>query len=534
MIPTIRPTSHPISTSPPPLLAAPRQLGRTTAMTLPSSPPILPTAMEIDPPSSPPLPALAVPPSRKRQFEFDLSSDPVFSEGTTDSEDGCDRPRRKRMVRGPWWSMGKRPQRDGSVLNENSRNVDSGVWMGSDESDVSSASLLSNQRRLQALRVTPTPRVVAKVGAIKATTTSMSRARQVEQVADNIINNCVEEGNESVDLSQLDLKTLSSETLRPLQQLIRHAQLSMMEPPSEDQFTALTPELKLFLAGNQLTRLPSELFLLENMTVLSVRSNLLPELPHSIGRLKLLKELNIAGNQIKYLPWELLDLLRSAKRVSIRPNPLIEIESLSTLAIPQSETTGEENMMSSSQEQADPISTRLHERLALGRSRHAERTAEYSLTGDESCEARQELIYLASSKVRYFDVAGTPCRGSGEDFAVVFDGLLSAASSLHRPPSLFELVLQRAQKDCDLSALPSGLPGSVLAGLCKAAEAVDVGNQECTTCKRGFIIPRATWMEFWFRGPPTQRELSSDAVLPFLRTACSWACAEPTAAGGFR
>lgn len=235
-------------------------------MAMPSSPPLQHSRMEVDPPSSPPLPALAVPPSRKRQlseFESTLSSDPLFSEGTTDSEDvGCDRPRRKRMVRGPWWSMGKRPQREGSVLHEDGRNADSGVWMGSDGSDMSSASVMSNRRRLQALRVSSTVNMAKK----SEETMVKTRAHMTSaSAADKIINDCVEDGNEAVDLSRLDLKTISSESLRPLHQLIRHAHISMTEPPSEDQFTALTPELKLFLAGNQLSSLPSELFMLENM-----------------------------------------------------------------------------------------------------------------------------------------------------------------------------------------------------------------------------------------------------------------------------
>lgn len=248
-------------------------------MALPSSPPLIPTPLDMemqvemqvdDIPSSPPLPALAVPPSRKRQLsEFEnLSSDPLFSEGTTDSEDaaGCDRPRRKRMVRGPWWSMGKRPQRDGPArLDNDSRNADSGIWMGSDASD--SSNILSSQRKLEDLRVTSTSSATAKseVFAPKAKmVASVERAQHLEQIAGKIINDCVEDGREAVDLSGLDLQTLRSETLRPLHQLIRHAHISTTAPPSEDQFSALTPELKLFLAGNQLSGLPSELFLLEN------------------------------------------------------------------------------------------------------------------------------------------------------------------------------------------------------------------------------------------------------------------------------
>lgn len=234
--------------------------------------------MEVDdfPPSSPPLPALLVPPSRKRQlseFDSNFSSDPLFSEATTDSDDaaGCEGPRRKRMVRGPWWNPGKRPQRDGSALNEDARNVDSGVWMGSDSSVGSSASLLSNQRRLQALRMTSTSTSSTPSMATKSKIAPVDGVRRLEQVAETIVNQCVEEGNEKVDLSQMQLQRLSSETLRPLHQLIRHAHISTTEPPSEDQFRALTPELQLFLAGNELTSLPSELFQLENMVSLQTR-----------------------------------------------------------------------------------------------------------------------------------------------------------------------------------------------------------------------------------------------------------------------
>lgn len=113
------------------------------------------------------------------------------------------------------------------------------------------------------MRWTSSSSMAANVAA--ASTMANPQALLAEQEADVIINNCVEHGNETIDLSRLALQGLSSETLRPLHQLIRHAHISMIEPPSEDQFTALTPELKLFLANNELTSLPSELFLLENM-----------------------------------------------------------------------------------------------------------------------------------------------------------------------------------------------------------------------------------------------------------------------------
>lgn len=189
-------------------------------------------------------------------------------------------------------------------------------------------------------------------------------------------------------------------------------------------------------------------------------------------------------------------------------------------------------MLGSSRPLDDSLGTRLHARLTLGRSRRTQHFEEKALAGDEVLESCEELIYLASSSVRYFDAVGVPCRSSDESYRIVMDAPPVVFSS-QRAPSLFELVLQCAQRECDLEALPSGIPANVLAALNRAAKVAAAGNQECTTCKRSFIIPRAQWMEFWFLGPSTQAEISPESALPFLRTACSWSCAEPTVAGGF-
>jgi hypothetical protein len=88
------------------------------AMALPSSPPLLPEADNADSPLFAPAdsddllpirPSLAAG-SLKRQYSdyASLSSDPVFSEGTSEAEEeeGADeQPRRKRLVRGPWWCV---------------------------------------------------------------------------------------------------------------------------------------------------------------------------------------------------------------------------------------------------------------------------------------------------------------------------------------------------------------------------------------------------------------------------------------------
>lgn len=118
-------------------------------MAIPSSPP--PDFLE--PPSSPPLPpVLQVPYSRKRHLSDyeSLSSDPIFSEDASESDEHTGL-KRKRHYRGPWWAHGgpaarlRRMERDG-------RNADSGVWMGSDATEESveeSRRIMNAQQTLQ-------------------------------------------------------------------------------------------------------------------------------------------------------------------------------------------------------------------------------------------------------------------------------------------------------------------------------------------------------------------------------------------------
>lgn len=67
-------------------------------------------------------------------------------------------------------------------------------------------------------------------------------------------------------------------------------------------------KLQLYLAGNRLTKLPSALFEVGNLRVLSLRKNNLTALPAAIGDLQNLRELNIANNDLRYLPAEIQKL----------------------------------------------------------------------------------------------------------------------------------------------------------------------------------------------------------------------------------
>lgn len=122
-------------------------------------------------------------------------------------------------------------------------------------------------------------------------------------------------------MSFRSLTTLSNETIRPLSAFTR------LPPVIEDVFEKLEPRLKIFLASNNLTTLPEELFNLDRLTVLSLRGNKIYELPSAIGRLRKLRELNLSQNGLQHLPYEILDLFSIDSRLEsfqIHPNQFYE------------------------------------------------------------------------------------------------------------------------------------------------------------------------------------------------------------------
>ncbi|KXS95687.1 hypothetical protein AC578_839 [Pseudocercospora eumusae] len=519
------------------------------ALPLTSSPPLFPT----DPPSSPPLlPASDSTPAyaRKRALsEYDNSSDPLFSDDTSGAEDvtvyqSC---KRKRMVKGPWYSLRHQPSlRESMAKRDACRNVDSGIWMGSDGSEESEESMLAESSKMRRLDMSD-----------RVQDAAIERAPQTaETLARSIIDCCVEDGQEAVDLSDIGLTELSSATLRPLRQLIRQSHIDLDHPPSESEFVPLTPSIKLFLAKNSLTSLPLELFRLDNLTVLSLRSNALTEIPPCVARLRKLKELNISGNRIQCLPCELLDLLSCRNghaTVNIRPNPLLEpteisgpsgLAKLDMVSIAKEELSryGDTRAYCDrlrsicSENGALDLRTELEIRLKLGRMLRNQYIQESAQAGAEPAICREELIYLAASAVRYLDIDGTPAskRDAGVDCSARVCHLQDHHREMNAVPSLFELATRATQAYFSLDDIPAELPVRVRTALQQAAAGLEIGHQQCSTCSRTFVLPRAEWVEYWFSGFPSQPELSQEQVLPFSRKACSWRCASPSEMGTFR
>jgi hypothetical protein len=407
------------------------------------------------------------------------------------------------------------------------------------------------------------------VPSSSSTAASSFALSPADTLAASRIHYCLDTGREVIDLSDIGLTQLSDATLRPLHQLIRHAHTDLTQPPSEDEFLPLTPSIQMYLSGNKLSSLPHELFTLANITVLSLRNNNLTDLPFGIGELAHLKELNIAQNGIPWLPWEMLDILHcrgTHRQITTRPNPFIDplpnFRGSSPLPKPKvtpgefkehlsrwGETTGAffQKMREWYSEEGEPWSMRheLELKLKLGRIKRTNYLQEASDAGTELLLCNEQLVYLASSAVRYFEADGSPLRTTNDksnstaQHHAVMDPQAHAPSFTDHSstPSLFELSLRSIQANFNIqneSDYPDTLPSSVAAALKRAARGAEVGNEACSSCGNHFIIARAEWMEFWFTGFPAQDCLTYETVLPFLRKACSWACARPSELGAFR
>ncbi|KAJ5552189.1 hypothetical protein N7494_001567, partial [Penicillium frequentans] len=223
------------------------------------------------------------------------------------------------------------------------RNVDSGVWMGSDESGADSlipsedgpwgedllktvldpkAQGKSAQGPLVLLPSGKAAPPVLPLPVLKGPHES-----EGQRFARSVVNDCLEKGEDIVDLGNFNLRTIPSGLLRPLQHLTKLPSVEQA-PLSENSYSSLQPFLSIYLPGNSLNELPNELFELSGLKVLSVRNNELHEIPFTIRKLKELEVLNVSVNRLTYLPWELLRLLQHGelKHMTAYPNPFPSIE----------------------------------------------------------------------------------------------------------------------------------------------------------------------------------------------------------------
>ncbi|KAI1784765.1 hypothetical protein LXA43DRAFT_901051 [Ganoderma leucocontextum] len=78
-------------------------------------------------------------------------------------------------------------------------------------------------------------------------------------------------------------------------------------------------DIQIYLANNFISKLPPELFRVNALTVLSLRSNELTFVPPQIAQLTALQELNLAQNKLRWLPAEMLGMRLTKLTVSGNP-----------------------------------------------------------------------------------------------------------------------------------------------------------------------------------------------------------------------
>lgn len=465
---------------------------------------------------------------RMRLSSPPVSSDPpVFSsddDPSLASADNYTQERRKRKYRGPWYQQGLALEAGDSQdqdSNRRSRRIferkfDSGIFMGSDGTDMSDG---------DALELEGPSRLPFR--------TNEGKKQSPEDLAQQHIARCLETGVEAIDLSSQGLTKLSNETVRPLSSFTR------VPDVADNVFTKLEPKLKLFLAQNELTTLPAELFKLGNLTALSLRANRLYELPPGIGNLTRLKELNLSQNGLRYLPYEILELFSPTARIqSLHLHPNIFYEPIFSAG----ETVEEPEVQ-----------------YKIGLSRPARSPRRADLTSKfrrRECHEPWNIVYQGRTEVRFFDIGGKLVKGPkfpepGPDQRGSVPIQLEIANEEDTPeppssrggishaPSLVEVALLACGRSPQLpqlgSWLPDDCPDYMREALLLVEDKKESGGSKCTICKRNFIIKRTEWIEYWEIGkivseasaasPLRQMERTAlESKVPLIRRGCSWFC----------
>ncbi|ODH30340.1 hypothetical protein ACO22_03615 [Paracoccidioides brasiliensis] len=300
---------------------------------------------------------------------------------------------RKRQYRGTWWGEEETEKEKHAAADKkrrtefkDKRNLDSGVWLASDDSVESGMwntcasgangfggfAAISPYGKETTASSTPASAAAVSTGSngyveareqcsVFLRGPMFARSRQVDNNAQvvqtmttvvqesfqhkqarKIISDCLEMGHEFIDISNLNMGSIPSGLLRPISQFTKYPVITEMDNPRPssssfsisrsptncDQFfSSFEPFLCLFMTNNQLKTLTAEVFELSNLSVLSVRHNELEQIPGSIRNLTKLRELNVAGNQLSCLPYEVLQLLQKRntelRQLTVHPNPFV-------------------------------------------------------------------------------------------------------------------------------------------------------------------------------------------------------------------
>lgn len=414
------------------------------------------------------------------------SSDPALfsSDETPDAENYAGgKKRRKKTYAGTWWgeklskerTESKGPSSNGSSCRIKkrrfTRNFDSGIFMNSDDgsssAEFSSDSSFGNdlmEAQMREKETTPKARTAPRTPVMghsklaltfenmspltpRAARRSVPRDPKHEHVL-SIVRTCLDECKEDVDLSGMGLESLPLE-VRELSTMIKD------DPAEQMHFDSLVARPRLYLSNNVLRQFPTPLLELSNLRLLSLRQNKLVRLPPGIRNLVKLETLNISGNKLQSLPLEVLDLMIKCRLTELlsEPNPWL------TYTEAQGDAT-------------------------LRKARPSSRPSLHTLVKNP--------------------------KRSGEDYQLILQLVATSEActensdgqSQRRIPPLSELVLRQLSKlnnsKRDLSPLmPDDAPVSINHMLKDLNASQTEGDRRCAWCKRLYVMPTQTWMEWW-------------------------------------
>ncbi|WYZ39467.1 hypothetical protein EsH8_III_001381 [Colletotrichum jinshuiense] len=463
------------------------------------------------------------------------SSDPaVFSSDDDPGLDNYVEGRRKKRYVGSWFHQ--QPASSDSATGEPrpalrgkrtlKRDLDSGVWMGSDSTDGDDSIMmpeLPTQSRLPQLNQTPVRR------------RNVVSAEELE--ARERVQQCLDSGNEYIDLSMMGLRTLSDATIRPL------SEFSCIPIVAEGvPFEQKDPALQLYLYRNPLQRLPGAIFDLEHLTVLSLRGCRLRDLPPAIGKMRSLRTLNLAQNLLRYLPAELLDLMAAPSALEellLQGNHFFQATDCPRLT--DLENLGGDNVDGSNLSDAwkpgfNGVAARFFARSPV----HYLDSSGFS---HSDFRLDREAVIVPTERKEDEQNTSLVCPPSSAPYHSKSAGRSVASAQGSRVPSLMELALRSAYKSSDLNELPDYIPDSLAhlrALLERAADQREVGGLTCSVCTKPFVAPTAQWIEWWQvclvesrqkqddyvvkARPWTDLDEENDGAVPFLRRGCSWKC----------
>lgn len=486
------------------------------------------------------------------------SSDPAVFSGDDDPalDNYMHTDRRKKRYVGAWFDQ--QPASSDSAMGDDMRRsmlpppqsrqlrrqLDSGVWMAQDDSTDNDD--FPEPKLRPSKIVTP---LIVEAAPVTPSSLPIQRSRYTasELHAQRIIQECIDEGKEEVDLYDIGLEVISDGILETINQIAPIPTVTR-----DVAFERRDPEIKLYFANNQLRQFPAAILNIEHLTVLSLRNTGLAELPPALASLKHLRTLNVAQNSLRFLPGELLDLMGdSLTELQMYPNPFFEPKEGSALSC----WGAYEYAMSLRRGPQLDETSRSIPSLPRGRTPVQFSDSAGTVFSDFRLPDPDAPLTSAEKELEMerFDELKRPRGVAAPDISAMrrFEAVGA--------PSLFDLVLRAAVRYPEPEVMKEAFEacadeGVLLAGhktlFDRAFNMHRLGGQPCCVCGRNTLVPRTQWIEFReIIGPSSsiQLALSDNLVyqdggflramgrrpeilpqrqplVPFLRRGCSWHC----------